>query len=82
MTDDVSIRVERGIGRITLTRPSALHALNTPMCAAVLACSSCFSAPHTSSIRRFRCSCRWLLGARCSDVYKFSIYKSLPGRTF
>jgi len=37
MTDDVSIRVERGIGRITLTRPSALHALNTPMCAAVLA---------------------------------------------
>jgi enoyl-CoA hydratase len=37
MTKDVSIRVEGGIGRITLTRPSALHALNTPMCAAVLA---------------------------------------------
>ena len=37
MTNDVSVRVEGGIGRITLTRPSALHALNTPMCAAVLA---------------------------------------------
>ena len=37
MTEDVSIRVEGGIGRITLTRPSALHALNTPMCAAILA---------------------------------------------
>ena len=37
MTNDVSIRVEGGIGRITLTRPSALHALNTPMCAAILA---------------------------------------------
>ncbi|MEZ5998215.1 MAG: enoyl-CoA hydratase/isomerase family protein [Hyphomonas sp.] len=36
MTDDVSIRVESGIGRITLTRPAALHALNTPMCAAIL----------------------------------------------
>ncbi|MEZ5952735.1 MAG: enoyl-CoA hydratase/isomerase family protein [Hyphomonas sp.] len=36
MTDDVSIRVEGGVGRITLTRPSALHALNTPMCAAIL----------------------------------------------
>ncbi|MCB9962387.1 MAG: enoyl-CoA hydratase/isomerase family protein [Hyphomonas sp.] len=36
MTSDVSIRVENGIGRITLTRPSALHALNTPMCAAIL----------------------------------------------
>lgn len=36
MTEDVSIRVEGGIGRITLTRPSALHALNTPMCAAIL----------------------------------------------
>jgi enoyl-CoA hydratase len=36
MTEDVSIRVEGGVGRITLTRPSALHALNTPMCAAVL----------------------------------------------
>ncbi len=36
MTEDVSIRVEGDVGRITLTRPSALHALNTPMCAAIL----------------------------------------------
>jgi enoyl-CoA hydratase len=36
MTEDVSIRVEGGVGRITLTRPSALHALNTLMCAAIL----------------------------------------------
>ena len=36
MTEDVSIRIEGGVGHITLTRPSALHALNTPMCAAIL----------------------------------------------
>ena len=29
---DVSIRVENGIGRVTLNRPQALHALNTEMC--------------------------------------------------
>ena len=32
---DVSIRVENGIGRITLNRPQALHALTTEMCAAM-----------------------------------------------
>ena len=37
MSADVSIKVTGGIGRITLTRPSALHALNTPMCAEILA---------------------------------------------
>ena len=37
MSADVSIKVTGGIGRVTLTRPSALHALNTPMCAQILA---------------------------------------------
>ncbi|MBI1398989.1 enoyl-CoA hydratase/isomerase family protein [Hyphomonas sp.] len=36
MSEDVFIRQEGSAGRITLTRPSALHALNTPMCAAIL----------------------------------------------
>ncbi|WP_213268489.1 enoyl-CoA hydratase/isomerase family protein [Hyphomonas sp.] len=37
MSADVSTKVTGRIGRITLTRPSALHALNTPMCAQILA---------------------------------------------
>lgn len=37
MNPDVSIHKQGGLGRITLTRPSALHALNTPMCADILA---------------------------------------------
>ncbi len=37
MNPDVSIRQQGGLGRITLTRPAALHALNTPMCADILA---------------------------------------------
>jgi enoyl-CoA hydratase len=36
MSSDVLIRQQGGLGRITLTRPSALHALNTPMCADIL----------------------------------------------
>src|SRR5690348_13993753 len=32
MTDDVLISVERGVGRIRLNRPKALHALTTAMC--------------------------------------------------
>jgi len=36
MTEDVRIEVYRGLGRITLTRPSALHALNAPMCKSIL----------------------------------------------
>ena len=35
MTDNVRIRIEGGIGRITLNRPDALHALNEPMCASI-----------------------------------------------
>ena len=33
MTDEVLIRVEGNVGRITLNRPKALHALTTAMCA-------------------------------------------------
>ncbi len=35
-TNDVLIRRESGIGRITLNRPKALHALTTDMCSAML----------------------------------------------
>ena len=35
MTDEVLIRVEGEVGRITLNRPKALHALTTAMCAAM-----------------------------------------------
>jgi enoyl-CoA hydratase len=31
-TDEVIVRVENGVGRITLNRPEALHALTTDMC--------------------------------------------------
>jgi enoyl-CoA hydratase len=32
MTEDVIVRVEHGLGRLTLNRPEALHALTTAMC--------------------------------------------------
>ncbi len=35
MTDEIIARIEGGVGRITLNRPRALHALNTPMCQAM-----------------------------------------------
>lgn len=35
MTDEIIARVEGRLGRITLNRPAALHALNTPMCVAM-----------------------------------------------
>lgn len=44
MTDDILIHREGSIGRITLNRPSALHALNQPMCEAVLAALSSWSS--------------------------------------
>ncbi|MFN4023826.1 MAG: enoyl-CoA hydratase/isomerase family protein [Hyphomonas sp.] len=44
MSGEVLIRAENGVGRITLTRPQALHALNTAMCAAILEAVSAWSA--------------------------------------
>ena len=35
MTDDVLISVERGVGRLRLNRPKAIHALTTQMCDAM-----------------------------------------------
>jgi len=37
MTEDVLILIERKVGRIRLNRPKAIHALNRPMCEAILA---------------------------------------------
>ncbi len=37
MSDDILARVEGSVGRITLNRPKALHALNTGMCRAIIA---------------------------------------------
>ena len=37
MTEDVLTRVEKGVGRITLNRPKALHALTTAMCEVMVA---------------------------------------------
>ena len=36
MTEDVRLEVSHATGWVTLARPQALHALNTPMCAAIL----------------------------------------------
>ena len=36
-SDDILARVENGVGRITLNRPAALHALTTDMCRAMTA---------------------------------------------
>jgi len=33
---DILARIDGGVGRITLNRPKALHALNTPMCQAIV----------------------------------------------
>ncbi len=37
MTEDILARIEGCVGRITLNRPKALHALNTAMCEAIVA---------------------------------------------
>jgi len=47
MTSDVLIRQQGGLGRITLARPGALHALNTPMCAAILDAVTAWSADES-----------------------------------
>src|SRR5271168_2310664 len=36
MTEDVITRIEGAVGRITLNRPKALHALNLAMCEAII----------------------------------------------
>ena len=36
MTDDVLISTEGGVGRLSLNRPKAIHALNLPMCRAMI----------------------------------------------
>ena len=36
MTDDILARVDGAVGRLTLNRPKALHALTTDMCAAMI----------------------------------------------
>lgn len=36
MTDDVLCSIDGHVGRIRLNRPKAIHALNTPMCTAIL----------------------------------------------
>jgi enoyl-CoA hydratase len=44
MSGDVLIRQQGGLGRITLARPSALHALNLEMCSAILGAVTDWSA--------------------------------------
>ena len=47
MSDHVHVRVEKGVGRITLNRPEALHALNEPMCAAILSGIKAWATDNT-----------------------------------
>ncbi len=42
MTEDVLIRIEGRTGRLSLNRPQALHALDLPMCEAMLAALICW----------------------------------------
>ena len=37
MSDEVLISVDRGVGRIRLNRPKAIHALTRDMCTAMIA---------------------------------------------
>lgn len=37
MTEDVLISIDGGVGRLSLNRPKAIHALNLPMCEAMIA---------------------------------------------
>lgn len=47
MSNDVSVETHRGVGRVTLTRPKALHALNAPMCDTILAALERWAADPT-----------------------------------
>jgi enoyl-CoA hydratase len=50
-TDDIIAKVENGIGRITLNRPGALHALTTDMCRAMTAALLAWEAdPGVSAV--------------------------------
>ncbi|HAQ76542.1 MAG TPA: enoyl-CoA hydratase, partial [Hyphomonas sp.] len=47
MSNDVSVETHRGVGRVTLTRPKVLHALNAPMCDTILAALERWAADPT-----------------------------------
>jgi enoyl-CoA hydratase len=49
MTDDIITRVEKCIGRITLNRPKALHALTTEMCVSMAAALTAWE--HDDTVR-------------------------------
>lgn len=46
MTDYVKTKVDGGVGYITLNRPDALHALNLPMCQAILEALELWRTDH------------------------------------
>ena len=50
MTEDVLTRVESSVGRITLNRPKALHALNTAMCEGMIEALVTWSADPAVSL--------------------------------
>jgi enoyl-CoA hydratase len=44
MSDDVSVRVDNGVGRITLNRPAALHSLTMEMFQSIMDAVTCWSS--------------------------------------
>lgn len=49
-TEDVITRIEGAVGRITLNRPKALHALNTAMCEAMIEALLAWRDNHTVTL--------------------------------